>query len=311
MRMFARVTLITILAASSIVPTQSQERFSFFQASTPESVERMLTIAGLGDDDVVVDLGSGDGLIPLTAVRMNGRVRGRGLDIDPKLVAQSNQRAQSEGLADRVQFEHGNAFDSDLSDATVVTMWLFPELMRLLRPIILERARPGTRVVTSTWDLGSWQADQVDSDGNPIFLWIVPARVAGGWHWDLNVGGNRVRYASLVEQRFQMLEGVARAGDRREVLDGMTLRGTDINFTLAITLDELGLTQHKFSGTVDGDEIIGTVQLTPDNQPAQTLPWRAQRVDRSDYFAPTGTAAVPAVAPTLPSFDPPAPQRQE
>jgi hypothetical protein len=288
--MFARVTLITILTVLTAVPTQSQERFSFFRASTPESVERMLTMAGLRDNDVVVDLGSGNGLIPLTAARMNPRLRGRGVDIDLKLVEQSNQLARAEGLADRVRFEHRNAFDVDLRDATVVTMWLFPELMRLLRPVILERARPGTRVLTSTWDLGGWQADQVDAQGTAIYLWIVPARVGGGWNWELNVGGRRVRYGSLIEQRFQMLEGVARAGDRREVLEGMTLRGTDIGFTLGITLDGLGLTRHKFSGTVDGDAIVGTVEVTPANQPTQTLPWRARRAARSNYFAPTGTA---------------------
>jgi hypothetical protein len=168
-------------------------------------------------------------------------------------------------------------------------MWLFPELMRLLRPVILERARPGTRVLTSTWDLGSWQADQVDSEGTPIYMWIVPARVAGGWRWDLSAGGRRIRYASFMEQRFQMVDGVARAGDRREVLESVTLRGADISFTLGITLDGLGLTRHEFSGTVDGDEIVGTVKLTPANASTQTLPWRARRVDRSDYFAPTGT----------------------
>ena len=161
--MFARVTALTILAVFTAVPTQSQERFSFFQASTPESVERMLTMAGLRDDDVVVDLGSGNGLIPLTAARMNPRLRGRGVDIDPKLVEQSNERARSEGVADRVRFEHRNAFDADLREATVVTMWLFPELMSLLRPVILERARPGTRVVTSTWSLGSWQPDEMST----------------------------------------------------------------------------------------------------------------------------------------------------
>src|SRR5688572_19038438 len=186
--------------------TPAQERFSFFQASTPESVQRLLTMAGLRDDDVVVDLGSGDGVIPLTAARMNPRLRGWGVDIDSKLVDESNQRAKSEGLADRVRFEHRNAFDADLREATVVTMWLFPELMRLLRPVILERARPGTRVLTSTWDLGSWKADEVSEDSPPIYMWIVPARVAGGWDWDLNVAGTRFRYAAVMEQHFQTVE---------------------------------------------------------------------------------------------------------
>ncbi len=144
------VAVAVVLVLLVPPPTLAQERFSFFLASTPESVERLLTLAKLRDDDVVIDLGSGDGLIPLTAARMNPRLRGRGVDIEAKLVDESNQRAKREGVADRVRFELRNAFDTDLRDATVITMWLFPELMRLLRPIILERARPGTRVLTST-----------------------------------------------------------------------------------------------------------------------------------------------------------------
>jgi len=289
--MVTRVVLVTMLAAVlTDVPTRSQERFSFFQASSPESVERLLKLARLRDDDVVVDLGSGNGLIPLTAARMNPRLRGRGVDIDPKLVEESNQRARSEGVADRVRFELRNAFDVDLRDATVVTMWLFPELMRLLRPVILERAAPGTRVLTSTWNLGAWQPDEVDMDGAAIYMWIVPARVAGAWEWELSVASRRFRYSSFVEQHFQMVEGVARAGDRREVLEGMTLRGADITFALTITLDQLGLTRHEFSGKVEGDQIVGTVKVTPAGQSPLTMPWRARRSERSDYFAPTGAA---------------------
>ena len=282
-------TIATILVVLAAAPAPAQERFSFFQASTPESVERMLRLADLRDDDVVIDLGSGNGLIPLTAARMNRRLKGRGVDINANLVEESNQEAKRQGVGDRVRFEHLNAFDADLRDATVVTMWLFPELMRLLRPVILDRARPGTRVLTSTWDLGTWPPDKTDSDGTPIYLWIVPARVAGGWHWDLQVGGRPVHYASVFEQRFQTFEGAARAGDRREVLETPTLRGGDISFTLAITLDGMGLTQHEFSGKVDGDQIVGTVKVTPKDGSPQTLPWRARRVERSDYFAPTGT----------------------
>jgi hypothetical protein len=284
---------LALLAVFTAIPAQPQERFSFFQASTPESVQRMLTLAELRDDDVVVDLGSGDGLIPLMAAQMNPRVRGAGVDIDAKLVRESNERAKKEGVADRVRFEHRNAFDADLREATVVTMWLFPELMRLLRPMILERARPGTRVLTSTWDLGSWKPDRVSAEEPAIYMWIVPARVAGGWDWDLTVAGRTVRYAALVEQQFQVLEGVVRAGDRREVLNTMTLKGDAIAFNLSITVDGLGLTNHEFSGKVDGDRIVGTVKITPADQKAMTLPWRARRpLAASRYFAPTGTALV-------------------
>jgi hypothetical protein len=145
-------------------------------------------------------------------------------------------------------------------------------------------------VLTSTWDLGSWQADEADTEGTPVYMWIVPARVAGGWDWDLNVAGRRFRYAAVMDQHFQAVEGMVRAGDRREVLDQLTLRGDEMTFTLNITLDRLGLTRHEFSGKVDGNQIVGTVKVTPSDQATQTLPWRARRTERSRYFAPTGTA---------------------
>jgi hypothetical protein len=284
------VAVLSLAAAFTAASTPAQERFSFFVASTPESVERMLTLAELRDDDVVIDLGSGDGLIPLMAARMNPRLRGWGVDINAELVARSNERARSEGVADRVRFEHRNAFDVDLREATVVTMWLFPELMRLLRPVILERARPGTRVLTSTWDLGSWKPDKVSSEQPAIYMWIVPARVAGSWEWHLNLAGQRVDYAALLEQHFQTAEGVARAGDRREVLESLTLRGDEIAFVLNITLDGLGLTRHEFSGKVSGDLMVGTATVTPPERSAATMPFRAERMVKSRYFAPTGTS---------------------
>jgi hypothetical protein len=293
MRFISIVTALSVL----VIPTTAQERFSFFQASTPESVERMLTLAALRDDDVVIDLGSGDGLIPLTAARMNRRLRGWGLDINAELVEQSNQRAAKEGVADRVRFEHKNAFDADLREATVVTMWLFPELMRLLRPVILERARPGTRVLTSTWDLGAWKPDKLSADQPPIYMWIVPASVAGSWEFDLTIAGRSVPYALLLEQRFQEVEGVARAGDRREVVNDLILRGDELTGQLKITLDGFGLTNHQFTGKVAGDEIVGTVKVTPSAQSEVTVPFRARRTATSRYFAATGTGGVPQPPP--------------
>ena len=287
MRCASWLAVATLIATAEI---SGQERFSFFHPSSPDTVERMLRLADLRDDDVVVDLGSGDGLIPLTAARMNSRLRGWGVDIDPKLVAESNERARQAGVADRVRFEHRNAFDAELGDATVVTMWLFPELMRLLRPMILDRARPGTRLLTSSWDLGSWRPDATDDGGIPINMWIVPARVAGGWNWDLTLAGDTIRYGVVLEQQFQVIEGVARAGDRREVLTDAALRGAEIAFSLAITLDGLGLTRHEFAGKVEGDEIVGTARVTPAQQPTISVPWRARRASQPHYFAPTGTA---------------------
>ena len=267
----------------------AQERFSFFQTSSVESVERMLKLAGLGNDDVVVDLGSGDGLIVMTAARMNPKVRGWGVDVDQKLVDESNRVAEAHGLSKRVQFFHFNAFDVELREATVITMWLFPELLRLLRPTILERARPGTRVLTSTWDFGSWPPDEV-SGGNPsIYKWIVPARVGGYWNWELTVAGRKIVYSAINEQNFQSVEGVVRAGSRREVLQNMKLRGEDISFALSMTIDGVGVANHEFTGKVSGDVIAGTAAITLTNDQKLMLPWRATRSDTSDYFAPTGT----------------------
>ena len=280
--------ILFCIALLNAVSASAQERFSFFQPSTPESVERMLKLANLRDDDLIVDLGSGNGLIVLTAARMNAKLRGWGVDIDEKLIAESNGIAKAQGVADRVKFFHQNAFDADLRDATVITMWLFPELMRLLRPTILERARPGTRILTSTWDLGTWPADAVDSGNPSIYLWTVPARIAGNWSWEFNLAGQRVSYAAVLEQQFQAAEGVLRAGNNREVLTDMKLNGDNLSFNLAMTLEGIGLTRHEFTGKVRGERIEGTAQIVLPEGTSFELPWRASHTTASDYFAPTG-----------------------
>jgi precorrin-6B methylase 2 len=268
----------------------AQERFSLFVPSEQENVERMLKLVELRDDDVVVDLGSGDGRIVLAAARMNSKLRGWGVEIDEKLVRESNATAQAQGVADRVQFFHRNAFDADLRDATVIAMWLWPEMQRLLRPLILAHARPGARVVTNIWDLGTWPPDAVDPrDGQPVSMWIVPARVDGHWSWELTVGGRRIAYAAVLEQHFQSVEGVARAGVRREVLHDVKVRGEDLSFTLGMTLQDLGYARHEFRGKVRGESVEGIARiLLPDDQ-IQEVPWRATRAPTSAYFEPTGT----------------------
>jgi hypothetical protein len=148
--------------------------------------------------------------------------------------------------------------------------------------------------VTSTWDVaGGWKPDTVYTEEPQIYLWIVPARVAGGWDWDLTVDGKQIPYGVVLEQHFQQIEGAARAGDRREELTSTALRGADIAFTLNITLDGHGLTRHVFTGKVEGDRgdrIVGTARVTPSQRDTLTLPWRARRSPEPRYFAPTGTS---------------------
>ena len=270
---------------------QAQERFSPFVPSDQENVERMLKLARLKDDDVVVDLGSGDGRIVLTAARMNKKLRGWGVDIDEKLVNESNAEAKKLGVADRVQFYHRNAFDADLSQATVISMWLWPEFQLLLRPMILAQARPGTRVITNLWDLGSWKPDEEELEPQRVVMWVVPARVAGYWSWELSIGGRQVSYAAIKEQRFQVVEGMVRAGNRRELLQDMKLRGEDISFTLMMTVDGVGFVRHAFRGKVQGDTIVGTASVSlPPHEKTLELPWRARMTAESTYFTPnTGT----------------------
>src|SRR5262245_52686454 len=111
---------LLLVCVMSVGAAQAQERFSPFVPSEQDNVERMLKLAALRDDDIVVDLGSGDGRIVLTAARMNSKLRGWGVDINQKLVDESNAAAKEQGVADRVQFFHRNAFDADLSNATVI-----------------------------------------------------------------------------------------------------------------------------------------------------------------------------------------------
>jgi SAM-dependent methyltransferase len=277
----------------------AQEVFSPFVASQPENVERMVKLAKLKPGDVVVDLGSGDGRVVMAAAQANPKVTGWGVDLDAKLVKESNEAARKAGLAKRVQFLHRNVFDADLSKVDVIFMWLFPELQRLLRTKILAEARPGTRVITNVWDMGSWQPDDTD-DNNPSIMvrsWVVPAQVAGNWNWSLALRGERLDYSAVLEQQFQKLEGVVRAGDRRRLLHDFKLSGEQVSFSLLMDVDRVGYTRTQFSGTVRGNAIEGKAlvyhptRVDPEQYEYTELPWRAVREGKSGYFAPTGLVA--------------------
>lgn len=275
----------------------AQERFSPFVPSNQENVERMVRLAGLRPTDTVMDLGSGDGRIVMTAVRSLQGVRGIGVEINAELVQKATEAAHAQGLGDRVRFVHQNAFDADLRQADVIFMWLFPELMRLLRPKILAEARPGTRVVAASWDLGNWPVDAADDvPGAPtIRMWVVPARIDGEWEWELPVRGVTRRYQSLLEQRIQHVEGAIRIGARRESISNVLLRGDTLQFTLRMTLPGLGYVSHTFAGRLLGDRIEGTVMVqmskpgSDEEMEEVVLPWTARRPTRPGYFALTGT----------------------
>lgn len=145
---------------------------------TPEPVvAEMLRIANVNENDVIYDLGSGDGRIVITAAQKYG-ARGVGVDIDPELVQRANQNARQAGVDDRVQFVQQDLFETDISEASVVTLYLLPEVNLRLRPKLLEELRPGTRIVSHAFDMGDWQPEQVvQVNGRMIYYWVVPDEV--------------------------------------------------------------------------------------------------------------------------------------
>jgi len=142
----------------------------------PEIVDEMLRLANVGRGDVVYDLGCGDGRLVITAVKKFGAKRGVGVDIDPELIRESKRNARAAGVAARVKFTEQDLFKADISEATVVVLYLLPELNLRLRSKLWAELRPGTRVVSNAFDMGDWKYEKATHvNGNPIYFWTIPA----------------------------------------------------------------------------------------------------------------------------------------
>jgi hypothetical protein len=237
---------------------------------TPQIVvETMLKMAKVGPKDFLIDLGSGDGRIVITAAKKFG-ARGFGVDLDEVLLKTANESAKREGVADRAQFIEQNLFETDLDKATVITSYLLPEMNEKLRPKLL-RLRPGTRVVAHDYHMGEWQPDDNDTlsvpektVGNPgtsyIFMWYVPANAAGKWQIKIPVAGQTLAVDLDFSQRYQMLNGTARINDRAAQIQGARLRGEDVTFWLTLGSGPTAV-RHEFVGRVQGDTINGTLRV--------------------------------------------------
>ncbi|OGA20686.1 MAG: hypothetical protein A3I02_13900 [Betaproteobacteria bacterium RIFCSPLOWO2_02_FULL_67_26] len=249
---------------------------------TPQVVvDEMLRIGRVGPGDFVVDLGSGDGVIVLTAA-VKLKARGFGVDIDPELVTQSNNEAKIRGVADRAAFHVQDVFKADISKATVVTLYLLPNMMLDLRPKILADLRPGTRVVAHDYHFGEWLPDDQYTwdvpekeavNGVPratVYLWIVPARVAGRWRLNLAAPAGE-KFDLTLRQTFQNLDGTVAGGGAKGVkLTQSRLSGNEISFAFPSGGD-----RHLFKGRVAGDTMEGTVELAGGKGAAK---WTATRV---------------------------------
>jgi precorrin-6B methylase 2 len=147
-----------------------------FVPTPQEVVEAMLNVAEVRKGDVLYDLGSGDGRIPITAAQKHGIARGVGIDINPERIKEANENLSKAGVADRVRFVNADLFESDLSDATVVTLYLLPALNLKLLPKLLKETKPGTRIVSHAFDMGTWKPEQTLKVGSrSVYFWTIPA----------------------------------------------------------------------------------------------------------------------------------------
>jgi predicted O-methyltransferase YrrM len=166
---------------SQASPEASRPKLDVPYVPTPESVvAKMLELAKVNKNDVVYDLGSGDGRIVITAAQKHG-ARGVGYDIDPQRIKEANANAQTAGVTDRVRFVLGDLFQADLSEASVVTLYLLPEINLKLRPKLLKELKPGTRIVSHNYGLGDWdpirtETVETGTGEHLVFYWVVPPK---------------------------------------------------------------------------------------------------------------------------------------
>jgi hypothetical protein len=242
---------------------------------SPQSVvSDMLRYAEVGPDDFLIDLGSGDGRIVLTAAKVFG-ARGFGVEIKDELVRKSNEAAQREGLAERVKFLKQDLFKTDMSRATVITMYLLPDTVNLLKDKFLAELRPGTRIVSHDYPLTGWIPEkyvQMDLDDKVqisgvtttlIYLYVVPAKVAGRWSAQMPPAVSRKPATLSLRQQLTRVSGSARLDGRDVPLEDARLRGDRLSFKLVGR-------RGAFSGLVKGRTIEGVVDTG-----GSKAPWSA------------------------------------
>ncbi|HWP34375.1 MAG TPA: methyltransferase domain-containing protein, partial [Thermodesulfobacteriota bacterium] len=266
-RPFAAVLLLQgllVAAAPAFAGEAEAPPLDVPYVSTPQPVvEKMLEMARVTKDDVVYDLGSGDGRIVITAAKKYG-ARGVGVDIDPERIRESNENARKAGVEHLVRFVQQNLFDTDLREATVVTMYLLQAVNLRLRPRLLAQLDPGDRIVSHAFDLGDWRPDRTaeveTGDGRRVYVyaWVVPANVGGDWELTFRDGDAERRLRLAFEQRFQRVRGQAQLDGRAVRVESVRLTGDRIAF--AVRDDAGGRPRTlRFVGRVEGDRMVAAV----------------------------------------------------
>ena len=272
---FLAATALALAACSAF----AAEEVPYVQ--TPQNVvEAMLKLAGVRGNDFVIDLGSGDGRIIITAAKKHG-ARGLGIDYVASLVQLARANARKAGVANRVTFVERNIYDADFSPATVLAFYLLPDTNLELRPKMLAELRPGTRIVSHDGDMGDWPPDVkivVPAPGKPvgvepkstIYLWVVPAMVMGEWKTTVSLAGRATEVTLDLAQSFQSLSGAATVRGESITIERAAVRGQLVVFRFPYNGGTV-----RFEGRAANDRLVGKV-TTPDGR---TQPWRALRVN--------------------------------
>jgi len=251
---------------------------------TPQTVvDTMLEIAKVGPADYVIDLGSGDGRMVITAAKQRG-ARGFGVDLDRRLVALANRNAAKAGVADRAVFYQRDLHATDVSPASVMSIYLLPEVNLMIRTRLLATLRPGTRIVSHDYGMGTWVPDyqtEVAAPGktvgigqrSKILYWVVPGRAAGRWVWKLAADGKPADFELALQQNFQMLEGTLAVADRSGRIENGRLAGEQISLSAAVDG-----ARYELSGRILNHAIEGTARVTRGAQ-TREYPWSAVRTE--------------------------------
>lgn len=247
--------------AVSQVISKEQEKIKLdvpYEPSSEEVIRAMLEIAQVGKDDLVYDLGCGDGRIVIAAAQKAG-ARGVGVHLDPERIKESLENARKAKVTDRVQFFQQDLFQTDIGKATVVMLYLWPEVNLKLRPKLLRELKPGTRVVSHSHTMGSWEPDQTITvpQGHDVYFWVIPANVTGIWEWD--TPGEKERTVMNLSQQFQIVSCTLRLGSDEIPVKNPELRGDRLQF-VAERFFKGQMQPVRFTGRVRGDLIEGTAE---------------------------------------------------
>ena len=302
--MLRLTTLAFILFLFTGVPAHAQEKDAPYVPTPANVVEAMLDMAHVGPGDYVIDLGCGDGRIVIAAAKRGAT--GLGVDIDEKLIKKARENAREAGVSDKVMFLKQDLFKTDISGASVITLYLFPDLINKLRPEFIEKLEPGARIVSHDFDMNDWKPDQhaaiksnkilsdtlvpvsedeietyslINKKLNPkkplsllshdIFYWKVPAKARGQWKWQTNGKA----FTMAVDQSFNKIHTEIQAGNTALIIKSKRLRGERITIR-AVNPDTK--TRYLLNGRIEKDTIKGKIQIRSD-EGQEIENWKARR----------------------------------